>query len=459
VVADWVRRLTETQQVRVPEATLGWWTWHLEEFLRYAQRKGERVEAALLADEFIQSLELASPPAKAFRVDQTRQALTVFLRGVDHWHWIEEAGRWRPRFRLKTRDDAQSSGPASPKIPLAVTVDWEDTMRRSLRLRHYGLRTEQTYLQWARRFRARFADRPVSGLGEMEVRMFLEELAIERQVSAATQNQAFSALLYFFEHAVGRALGPLGDTVRAKRGRRLPVVLDRTEARRLIAAAEGATALMLGLLYGAGLRLMECLRLRVKDVDLVRGQIHVRSGKGDKDRIVMVPTALVAGLQRHRERLRILHEADRAANLPGVWLPDALSVKYPDAGKEWGWQWFFPTKGLQNDPRSGLRRRHHVHDNTLHVAVKAAALCAGISKPVSCHTLRHSFATHLLESGTDIRSVQDLLGHNSVETTQIYTQVMEKPGFGVRIPLVSLRQGGMKVKVLQRSQTIQKRCA
>jgi integron integrase len=446
VVAEWVRRLVEAQEVPVREASLGWWSWHLQEFLRYAERKGERIEAAPLADEFIQSLELASPPAKPFRVDQTRQALTVFLRGIQHWHWQERDGRWRPAFRLKLRDESTTAavasgprtGPPDAEGNVAVDTDWETAMRRTLRVRHYGIRTEQTYLQWVRRFLAQFPDKRLPELDEVQVRVFLEDLAIRRQVAAATQNQAFSALLFFFEQVLGRSLGDFSDTVRAKRGRRLPVVLDRGEVKRLLDATQGTCGLMLRLIYGTGMRRLECLRLRIKDVDFARGQIHIRAGKGNKDRIVMLPGGVVPELRRHCDRLRQLHEADRAAGIAGVWLPDALSVKYPRAGQEWAWFWLFPAKGLSVDPRSAVARRHHVSDNALHAALRAAVGLAGIAKAIGCHTLRHSFATHLLESGADIRTVQELLGHNSVETTQIYTHVMQKPGVGVRSPLDTL---------------------
>lgn len=234
---------------------------------------------------------------------------------------------------------------------------------------------------------------------------------------------------------MGRELGELGETLRAARGRRLPEVLSREEARRLLGEAEGTAGLMMRLLYGAGLRLTECLRLRVKDVDFERGVLMVRGGKGDKDRMVMLPASAQGGLREQVERLRLRWEQDRVEDLDGVWLPEALERKHVNAGKEWGWQWLFPAKGLVVDPRSGRRRRHHLSDNALHKAVKVAAQRAGLVKPVSCHTLRHSFATHLLENGTDIRTVQDLLGHSSVETTQIYTHVMQTPGLGVRSPL------------------------
>jgi integron integrase len=216
------------------------------------------------------------------------------------------------------------------------------------------------------------------------------------------------------------------------------VVLSREEIARLFVATKGTTGLMIRLMYGTGMRQMECLQLRVKEVDFERNAILIRAGKGNKDRTVMLPEALKDSLQAHVVRLKELFASDRQADVPGVWLPDALSVKYPNAGKEWGWQWVFPSKQLGVDPRTLVRRRHHLHENAIQKAMKEAVTAAGITKPAGCHTLRHSFATHLLESGVDIRSVQDLLGHNSVETTQIYTHVMQKPGMGVRSPLDGL---------------------
>jgi integron integrase len=230
----------------------------------------------------------------------------------------------------------------------------------------------------------------------------------------------------------------LGETLRARRVQRLPVVLSREEIVRLFAATAGTTGLMIRLMYGTGMRQMECLQLRIKEVDFERNSILIRAGKGNKDRTVMLPEALKDSLQAHVVRLKELFASDRQADVPGVWLPDALGVKYPNAGKEWGWQWVFPSKQLGVDPRTLVRRRHHLHENAIQKAMKEAVTAAGITKQAGCHTLRHSFATHLLESGVDIRSVQDLLGHNSVETTQIYTHVMQKPGVGVRSPLDGL---------------------
>jgi integron integrase len=285
------------------------------------------------------------------------------------------------------------------------------------------------------RFLAWRGPESLAALTTADVRQFLEMLAVGRRVTASTQNQAFSALLYFFEQVLRQELGDLKGTLRARRGERLPVVLGREEVRGLLAGMEGTFGLMARLLYGTGMRLMEGCRLRVKDIDFARGQILVREAKGDKDRVVMLPERLAGPLEAHLQRVRLLHEADRAAGLPGVALPHALEVKYPRAGEEWAWYWVFPAKGLSHDPRSGVRRRHHVHENGLQKAVKSAARLAGLVKPVGCHTLRHSFATHLLEAGNDIRSVQTLLGHVRLDTTMIYTHVMARPGMGVRSPL------------------------
>jgi integron integrase len=323
----------------------------------------------------------------------------------------------------------------SPKGPPPELEAWIDGLRRAIRVNHYSIRTEQTYIEQVRRFLLYTGPVAAEELGEKQVHRYLEYLALTRRVAASSQNQAFSALLFFFKRVLVRPLGDMEETARARRGKKLPVVLGKEEVRRFLALTDGTSGLMLRLLYGAGLRLQECIRLRVKEADFERGVIMVLDGKGGKDRTVMLPESVRAGLVVHFERLRVLWEQDRASGVDGVWLPDALDRKYPNAGREWGWQWVFPAKGLSVDPRSARLRRHHVSDSTLHKMVKVAAQRAGITKPVSAHTLRHSFATHLLEAGTDIRTVQELLGHASVETTQIYTHVMQKPGLGVRSPL------------------------
>jgi integron integrase len=317
------------------------------------------------------------------------------------------------------------------------TEGWLEKSSRTMKVRRLALRTVETYLGWQRRFLNWVAEKKLEPASKAAVEGFITWLAVERRVSAGTQNQAFSAVLFLTSEVMEQPVEGV-DGVRAKRSRYLPVVLSREEVRRLLGVTEGTTGLILRLLYGTGLRQMECLHLRVKDVDLDRRVLMVRDGKGGKDRQVMLPKALHTEITDHFTRLRALWEADRAANLPGVWLPEALGVKYPNAGKELAWQWFFPSKQIGMDPERGIERRHHLHENALTSALKVAREKAGITKKVGCHTLRHSFATHLLEDGTDIRTVQDLLGHKSVETTQIYTHVMAGGGTGTRSPLDGL---------------------
>jgi integron integrase len=269
----------------------------------------------------------------------------------------------------------------------------------------------------------------------VEVRRFLDHLAVEGQVSASTQNQALNGLVFFFREGLKRSLEGLGAFERAKKPKRLPVVLTVAEVQRVWDQLEAVWALPIKLLYGSGLRLMECVRLRVKDVDFEQRQITVRLGKGGKDRITFLPDRVAGELKNHLQAVRQLFETDYAAGYGEVWLEESLARKYPQAPREWAWQWVFPAERLAVDPRSGKVRRHHVHPNSVQKAFKAALGRAGISKPASCHTLRHSFATHLLERGHDIRTVQELLGHSDVSTTMIYTHVLNRPGLGARSPL------------------------
>jgi len=271
-------------------------------------------------------------------------------------------------------------------------------------------------------------------MGEHEITQFLSALAVDGHVSASTQNQALCALLFLYRHVLDQNVGWLDDVVRAKRPQRLPVVLTRHEVKALLGALEGVHWLMASLLYGAGLRLLECLRLRVKDIDFSTNQLVVREGKGNKDRVTVLPTSVKAPFAAHLVSVRALHQRDLEHGFGRVYLPDALHQKYPNADREWGWQWVFPASQLSVDPRSGERRRHHVHESVLQKAVRAAARQAGIVKPVGCHTLRHSFATHLLEGGYDIRTIQELLGHRDVSTTMIYTHVLNRGGKGVASP-------------------------
>jgi integron integrase len=304
-----------------------------------------------------------------------------------------------------------------------------------IRQRNYAIRTEEAYQSWAVRYLAFIGDRDPRAAGVAEVVSFLETLAVQRNVAASTQNQALNALVFLYGQVLEQPLGDMGTFQRAKRPRRLPVVLTRVEVARLLGQMEGTYHLMASLLYGTGMRLMECLRLRVKDLDFEYRQILVREGKGQKDRVVPLPEKLGEALQAHLERVKALHEKDLQGGYGEVYLPFALAQKYPNAPKEWGWQYVFPSGKLSVDPRGGTTRRHHLHENSLQKAVKQAAMAAHLAKPVNCHALRHSFATHLLESGYDIRTVQELLGHADVSTTMIYTHVLNRGGKGVRSPL------------------------
>ena len=310
-----------------------------------------------------------------------------------------------------------------------------DLVKNAIRIRHYSLRTEESYVYWIRGFVRFNGLRHPRDMGAREVTAFLTHLAVERDVAAATQQQALSALLFLYKQVLGVDLPWLDDIVRPKKPARLPTVLNEREVECILALMEGVHGLMARLIYGAGLRLLECLRLRVKDIDFDRKEVLVRDGKGAKDRVTMLPSRLVAPLREHLKHARSLFDADRSAKRPGVYLPHALERKYPEAGKNWAWFWVFPADGMSIDPLSGIERRHHMHEKGLQRALKKGVERAGICKPVSVHTLRHSFATHVLQAGYDIRTVQELLGHSDVSTTMIYTHVLNRGGRGVASPL------------------------
>ena len=313
-----------------------------------------------------------------------------------------------------------------------------DQLRSSLRLRHYSIRTETAYVDWARRFILHHNKRHPREMGGAEVTAFLSYLATERRVSASTQSQALSALLFLYREVLGIELPWMEEVIRARPSRRLPVVLTPTEVRGLLAELNGTMGLIASLLYGTGMRVLEGLRLRVKDVEFSRREILIRDGKGGKDRVTVLPENLILPLRQQLQQAQALHVADLAAGFGEVWLPDALSVKYPRAGKTWGWQYVFPAAARSSDPRSGTERRHHLTPEAIQKAVRIAAQRAGIVKPCTPHVLRHSFATHLLQNGYDIRTVQELLGHADVSTTMIYTHVLNKGGRGILSPLDAL---------------------
>ncbi len=331
---------------------------------------------------------------------------------------------------VQNKTSAAPDYPSSRQKPRLL-----DEVRERLRLKHYSIRTERAYVDWIKRFILFHGKRHPNEMGRGEIEAFLTDLAVTRNVSAATQNQALSALLFLYKEVLGLDLPWMDNIARAKKPARLPTVLTRSELDRVFARLDGTHALMARLLYGTGMRLTECVRLRVRDVDFARREVLVRDGKGGKDRVTMLPESLVPELERHIERSRHLYEADRAAGLPGVFLPDGLEEKSPNAGREWPWFWVFPAERVSVDPRTRLGRRHHAYEQTLQRAIRRAVLAAGITKPASTHTLRHSFATHLLESGCDIRTVQELLGHSDVSTTMVYTHVLNRVGRGVVSPL------------------------
>ncbi len=329
--------------------------------------------------------------------------------------------------------------PFKPQIGSKDVVEqWQNSgeeMLRTLRLRHMAQATEKCYMHWLRMFYGFIKPKSPDELTQEDVRDFMSHLAINRKVAASTQNQAFNAIVFFFRNVLGRDIGEIGNAVRAKPGKRLPTVLSKEEVHRIFSGMEGTSLLMVQLLYGCGLRAKECFTLRIKDIDLEQNTLTIRAGKGNKDRLTMLPNRLLSTLRSHLEQIRSVYEGDRRDNLPGVFLPDSLERKYPNAGKDWGWFWVFPAEKISTDPRSGVTRRHHAHPDRLRRHYFLALRKAGIVKHANLHALRHSFATHLLENGYDIRTIQDLLGHKDVKTTMIYTHVAGRNIVGVKSPL------------------------
>jgi integron integrase len=326
--------------------------------------------------------------------------------------------------------DKPGFGGRIPHVPKLL-----DQVREVLRMKHYSLRTEQAYVNWIKRYIFFHDKRHPAEMGEAEIRTFISDLASKRSVAASTQTVALSALLFLYRDVLKRDQPFIEGIERAKKPERLPVVFTKEEVTEILSRLDGIPYLIAGLLYGSGLRLMDALRLRVKDIDFERNEIVVREGKGAKDRVTMLPGAIKRKLQEHLGRVEVLHKDDLRRGVGEVYLPYALDRKFPNAAKEWKWQYVFPAAKLSVDPRSGRRRRHHLSEDSIHRALKRAISQAGIPKHGSSHTLRHSFATHLLEDGYDIRTVQELLGHKDVRTTMIYTHVLNRGGKGVRSPL------------------------
>lgn len=387
----------------------------------------------------------SDPNLAAWQFQQLVSALEILFKRVlgtswsptfDWDNWRDSARRLGPNHPTIARDVPRPrQATESSRAPVGSSLDVVfQAATDELRRRAYAIRTEQTYLHWIRRFLAAFDNRNPRELGAGQVRTFLERLAVHNRVASSTQNQALSALLFLYRDVLQLPLD-LESFARAKRPRHLPVVLTREETAALLGGLTGTRKLMASLLYGTGMRLMEVVRLRVNDVDFGYGQIVVRNAKGAKDRVVPLPNTLVETLRAHLGRVRDLFDDDRRRGLPGVFLPGAIQAKNRSASTEWGWQYVFPSARLSVDPSGPVPRRHHLHENSLQKAVKRAAASVGIAKRVNCHSLRHSFATHLLEAGYDIRTVQELLGHADVSTTMIYTHVLNRAGLAVKSPL------------------------
>jgi len=401
-----------------PESRLKWYLIWARQFAACLSGRQLHLATREDAEGFLSTLS-SSPGIGAWQVEQAADALTILLGSVFGQEWARMIRIPAP--------------PPPPDVPLPEGDDPVERLRYSIRCRRYSIRTEESYVFWVNRFLAFCRDGGV-GQDADAVRAFLERLVIVEQMSASTQGQALNALVFFFKHVVGTQFGDLGEFQRSKRPRKLPVVLGREEVRRLLDAVETEYRLPVALLYGGGLRLMEALRLRVKDIDLDRRRIEVRDGKGQKDRVTVLPKWWRERLAAHLIEVRKLHSRDLELGYAGTTFWPALERKYPGAPREWAWQYVFPASRLYVDPATGKTRRHHLHETALQRAVRSAARKADIARPVGCHTLRHCFATHLLESGADIRTVQELLGHSDVSTTMIYTHVLNGPGLAVRSP-------------------------
>lgn len=443
----WERYLQALNSNEVPERSVMWFQRWAERFIwKIGRAKLERVLPADVED-FLAGVAKTGR-FDDWQIEQASFAVRILLRDVLSLAWTKKwevaipAAQSPDQNRRETSDQSllaearKRFAGRSDSGALDGRYDgFLNEIRMAARVHQYALRTEDTYEGWIRRFLVFTRPGRREEIATDDVRAYLEYLAVERRVSASTQNQALNAMNFLFEVILRRPMGELGDIVRGERRQKLPVVLAREEVDRVIAELTGEHRLMARLMYGTGLRLMECVRLRVKDVDFDQSQVLVRDGKGGKDRITVLPGSLVPEIRQQLSRVQQMHSRDLAQGLGRVYLPEAVANKSPKAAGEWGWQYVFPQSKLSTDPRTGEVARHHALENSLQVAVRNAGRKAGLAKVVTCHVFRHSFATHLLESGYDIRTVQELLGHSDVSTTMIYTHVLNKPGIAVRSPL------------------------
>jgi integron integrase len=373
------------------------------------------------------------PQTQLLTNEQSAEFLSRLAKKHEDWK-VQQADRALKLYGyFLTRKQRSEDGPSVDN-----QGNWEEIeekIRQALRLRHRSYSTEKTYVLWLRQFQGFVNGKHLSSLDGKDLQDFLSYLAVERKVSASTQNQALNAIVFLYRHVFDKDIEGEISAVRAKQKRRLPVVLTVEEVDKILLRMSGVSRLMARLIYGCGLRMQECLQLRIKDIDFEQGVIVIRSGKGDKDRRTVLPKAVREDLAKHLIDIKVTYEKDRKEQVNGVQLPGALERKYPNAGKEWGWFWLFPSQTLSVDPRTNVVRRHHVYHDALQRAFKVAVMKVGVTKQASVHTLRHSFATHLLENGNDIRTIQELLGHTSIQTTMVYTHVATKNILGVRSPL------------------------
>ncbi len=437
--SGWDVYLTALLDRNISEQLRPWFVRHLKSFQTFLRNKNTNLDKASVVDlEVFLKKKSADVHLKDWLFKQVVESLEIYYVDIikPDWAFQFDWVFWKQASRQLAADHPTVARHAVissfSKLTDSATINPRfntvlDNLVTQIRLRHFSIRTEQTYAHWVKRFLRCFPECEVAKLSKLEVEQFLSDLAITRNVSASTQSLALTSLVFFFSEVLGRPLEDMGFA-RAKRPRRLPVVLTQDEVRLLLSCMSGVYELMAGLMYGTGMRLMECTRLRVKDVDFSYGTITVRDGKGGKDRIVPLPKRYAANLTKHLKHVKTLHNDDLLSGFGEVYLPNALAVKYPNAAREFGWQFVFPSSRLSVDPRSGATRRHHLHENSLQKSIKQAARKSDIPKQINSHALRHSFATHVLEAGADIRTVQELLGHADVSTTMIYTHVMNRPG-------------------------------
>lgn len=410
---------------KVPEDKIKFYIYWVTRFLKSCNYQLEKINTEHVS-QYLDSLA-ADEKIADWQVKQAADAVIIYVEQYLN----------KPLQLISTlKEDSQSTS-IGQKGPLS----WEYTLKEAkniIRLKHFSLSTEKTYLGWIARFKTYLGDCLPSLLEAEDLKKFLTHLALHGRVSSSTQNQAFNALLFLYRHILHKEVGDLNSVARAKRKMNLPTVLSRDEVKKLLSFLNGSYLLMTQLMYGCGLRLMECLRLRIKDVDFENDLLIIRSGKGEKDRSLMIPGKIREELAKHITSVKEFHDQDLKMGYGEVFLPDALEKKYPGAPREWGWQWVFSAQNLSVDPRSGKVMRWHIHPSAIQRAVKDAVLKAGLPKKASCHTLRHSFATHLLEAGHNIRTIQELLGHKHVNTTMIYTHVIRKKPSEIRSPLDGL---------------------